>query len=1152
MCLIPNLLVYQGCTVRQEKLMLQIYHSNLLNVHKELISSMIKNHPLTHAFEQEIILVQSKGMSQWLQIELAQNLGIIANISFSLPATFIWEMFTQVLPNVPQESAFTKIAMAWKLMSILPSVLHEPEFKHLKRYLNEDIGKRKLYQLSDRIANLFEQYLIYRPQWLETWQKKQLIEGISDNQQWQKNLWLALIEYTEKLNQPKWHLANLYQQFIESIQSNLPSYIKLPKRIFICGISALPPIYLRILNILGQHVDIHLMITNPCRYYWWDIQNYSSLEELERHKLKSYLDQHEITRFNGKSFSNNLFNQEGKQFLTNPLLASWGKLGHDNLYYLSQLEKSNEISAFVDLPRDCLLHQIQQDILDLEDHSQLGLTEVTYNSSFSKRQLNKQDKSLTFHSCHSSQREVEVLQDYLLHLFEEDPNLKPKDIIVMVPDIDSYAPYIQAVFSYVSPERRLPFSISDRKAKQVHTILQAFISLLDLPQSRFTTEQVLSLLEVPALARRFSIYDNELVLLRRWINESGIRWGLDDKNLAMLELPATGQNTWAFGLNRMILGYAMDSQAGVWNKILPYDECIGLSAKLAGQLATFIDLLAVWKNKLNHERKLSEWLTLCQSLLNDFFETDEQIEAIFIFILQQWQKIIETGIAAKYQEMVPLSLIRNELATCFDKEKISQCFLAGAINFCILMPMRSIPFKVVCLLGMNDRIYPCSISPLCFDLMTEQPHHGDRKRQDDDRYLFLETLNSASQLFYLSYIGYAMRDNQAHNPSILVNELLDYISQSFCLEGDEHLNIDLSGNRVKEHLVTKHTRVPFATENYLPNSIHHSYAIEWLSAAKNQGNPQPEFCTPLTPMIESNNEILVDQLLYFYRHPIRAFFQQRLKVNFFNEEVQLQENEPFVVNNLQKYKLNERLLKAMIYEESLEEVLTTLRATGGVPSEYFGQIYLEKQIQDLQPLADKIKINCHEYFNQLFVEPFENIRLAGQLRNIQKNCIIRYRPAKLTINDGLSLWIEHLIFCLTIRSCESYYWGKDNSEWCFEPVDKYQAKAYLQQLLNGYQDGMNSPLPLFNKSGWNWLMSCYNKKNDQFDFESETILKKAKMQLIQSLQGTYNQLGEMEDIYINRAFSKIDNNLLETIQKKTRTYLLGMAIFRKKKKCYNN
>ncbi|MGP1953045.1 MAG: exodeoxyribonuclease V subunit gamma [Arsenophonus sp. ET-KM2-MAG3] len=1128
--------------------MLQIYHSNQLDIHKKFIFNLIKNDPLGNPLEQEIILVENSNMAQWLQIEIAKSLGIAANISFPLQATFIWNMFTRVLSDIPQESAFTKKAMTWKLMIILPFLLNKPEFKLLKKYLNDDEDNIKLHQLSDRIAHLFDQYLIYRPQWLERWNKKKLINGLSNNQRWQKELWLSLVQYTKKLNQPKWHLANVYQEFIESLNVNVSSCVTLPKRVFICGNVSLPPLYLQILHAISHHIDIYLMFNNPCRYYWGDINNYAFLAKLKKSKLKDYRDQHTISRFKKESLPDTLFNKKGEQFLTNPLLDSWGKLGRDNLYFLSSLKQSKEIAAFIDLGCDCLLHQIQQDILNLEDHSQLGLTKESYNNSFSKRKLNKQDRSIIFHSCHSQQREIEILQDYLLSLFDKDPTLTPKDIIVMAVDIESYVPYIQAVFTHTSDKYHLPFSILDRKAMQVHPILQVFILLLNLPQSRFTAEQIFDLLETPSIARRFFIHDDELLLLRRWISESGIRWGLDDKNIKMLELPITGQNTWDFGLNRILLGYIMNSDLGTWNKILPYNGCTGLSAKLAGQLAVFIDSLATWRSILNQKRKLSEWLPLCQCLLDTFFQVDEQIKSIFIFIVQQWQKTIKLGIMAKYEDMVPISLIRDELSKYFDNEKINQRFLTGELNFCALMSICSIPFKVVCLLGMNEQIYPRSISSLGFDLMIKKPQRGDRNKLDDDRYLFLEALNSASKVFYLSYIGYTIRNNQPNNPSILVNELLDYIGQSFCLDGDENLNIDNSANKIKEHLVIKHTRVPFAIENYMLNSIHQSYASEWLPVAKNEGNLRLEFCSQLAPIIKNNNEILLEELLSFYQNPIRTFFKKRLKINFFKKEIQLLDNEPFIINYLQQYKFNKNLLKAMIYEKPLEELLITLLATGELPAKYFGQIYLEKQIQDIKPLANKIKINCHEYFNKSFVESFNNASLVGQLQNIQKNGIIRYRPANLTINDGLSLWIEHLIFCLTIKSGKSYYWGRNNSEWSFNPVDKHQAKIYLEQLINAYQDGMNSPLALFNKSGWKWLMSCYDKNNHKFDFKSDSILKKAEIQLIKSLEGTFSYPGEIKDSYISLAFSKINNNLLETIQRNARTYLLPIAIFSKNNK----
>ncbi|MGP1930210.1 MAG: exodeoxyribonuclease V subunit gamma [Arsenophonus sp. ET-YP4-MAG3] len=1129
--------------------MLQIYHSNQLDIHKEFISNLIKDHPLNNPFEKEIILVQNSSMAQWLQIEIAKNLGIAANISFPLPSTFIWNMFTRVLSNIPHESAFTKKAMTWKLMIILPFLLNDPEFKSLKKYLNNDIENIKLYQLSCQIANLFDQYLIYRPQWLEKWNKKKLINGLNNNQLWQKKLWLSLIQYTKKLNQPKWHLANIYQQFIQSLSTNMSSYVTLPERVFICGIISLPPVYLQVLYAISHHIDIYLMFNNPCRYYWWDIDKYTFLKKLNGYKLIDYRDQHIISYFKKKNLANNSFNQKGKQFITNPLLDSWGKLGRDNLYFLSHLNKSNKISNFIDLECDCLLHQIQQDILNLEDHSKFGLTEANYNDSSSKRKLNKQDRSVVFHSCHSQQREIEVLQDYLLSLFDKDPTLTPKDVIVMAVDIESYVPYIQAVFTHISDKYHLPFSISDRKAMQVHLILQVFISLLNLPESRFTTEQVFTLLEVPSIARRFFIHDDELILLRRWINESGIRWGLDDKNIKMLELPITGQNTWTFGLNRILLGCVMDSNLGTWNKILPYNGCVGLSTKLAEQFTVFIDSLATWRSILNQKRKLSEWLPLCQCLLDTFFQVDEQIKSIFIFIIQQWQKTIKIGIASKYEDIVPISLIRDELLKYFNNKKINQRFFTGEIIFCTLMSMRSIPFKVVCLLGMNDQIYPQSISSLGFDLMIKKPQRGDRDQLNDDRYLFLEALNSSSKVFYLSYIGHTIYNNQLNNPSILVNELLDYISQSFYLDGDENLNIDNSANKVKEHLIIKHTRVPFAIENYMLNSIHQSYASEWLPVVKNEGNLRLKFCTQLlAPIIKNNNEILLEELLSFYQNPIRTFFKKRLKINFFNKEIQLLDNEPFIVNRLQQYKINKNLLKAMINEEPLEELLITLLATGELPAKHFGQIYLEKQIQDIQPLANKVKINCQKYFNKPFIEFFNNATLVGQLQNIQKNGIIRYRPENLTINDGLSLWIEHLIFCLTIKSGKSYYWGKNNSEWCFNPVCKHQAKIYLEQLINAYQNGMNSPLALFNKSGWNWLMSCYNKNNHKFDFKSDDILKKAERQLIKSLEGTFKYPGEIKDSYICLIFNKINNNLLEIIQRNARTYLLPIAIFSKNNK----
>ncbi|MBC8954058.1 exodeoxyribonuclease V subunit gamma [Xenorhabdus sp. PB62.4] len=1131
--------------------MFRVYHSNQLDLLKELMAILIGENPLSDPFGKEVILVQSPGMSQWLQIQLAEKLGIAANMEFPLPATFIWQMFTLVLPDIPKDGAFSKDAMKWKLMTLLPNLLTEPEFSALRHYLDQDIDKRKIHQLAGRVADLFDQYLVYRPQWLENWENGQLIDGLSSNQLWQQRLWSELTEYTRQLQQPLWHRANLYQRFITTLESGSFPLENLPPRIFICGISTLPPAYLQVFKALGQHIDIHLMFTNPCQYYWGDIQSYAFLARLSSRKPKHYKNSQLLERFKDPDNAPSLFNEEGEQNLNNPLLASWGKLGRDNLYLLSQLEPDSDIHAFVELESDCILHQVQRDIFNLEDHAQIGSTDSTFRNSLKKRPFDDTDRSLTFHSCHSPQREVEVLQDQLLHLLDDDPSLTPRDIIVMMADIDSYAPYIQAVFGNAPDDRYIPFAISDRKARQAHPVLQAFITLLDLPQSRFTAEQVLALLEVPALASKFAIQEEGLRLLRRWVKESGICWGLDDDNIEALSLPATGQNTWRFGLTRMLLGYAMDSHAGPWNDVLPYDESSGLAAELAGQLAEFLMELNHWRKILSEEQRLADWLAVCPQLLETFFEADDEIELVLALITQQWQKVIDNGLNAHYSEKIPLVLLRDELALRFDDEKISQRFLAGSLNFCTLMPMRSIPFKVVCLLGMNDGVYPRTIPPLGFDLMVEKTQRGDRKRRDDDRYLFLEALISAEQFLYISYIGKSIQDDTECNPSVLVNELLDYVCQSFCHLGDEMLNVDDSARNVRNHLLSQHTRVPFATENFLPDHYSQSYAAEWLPAAAQQGASGIDFCRPIAFDRGEIKEVALDELIRFYRHPVRAFFQQRLKVHFVIEEMELPEEEPFVLDNLQRYQFNQLLLSILIEQGDPASLFHHLRASGGLPYGSFGEVYWEEQLESMRPLADKVREERTETFSIDLYEELDSVILIGKINQVQPDGILRWRPANLTANDSIQLWIEHLAYCLSGGVSESRMYGtgkKDKREKeskkvpdCrFLPLGRDEARNYLNQMVEGYFQGMSEPLPLFCRSGWAWLADCFDRESQEINFSEETQ-QSAESKLMEQWLGTHDRKGESYDHYIQRAFRQVDQSLLERMKREIQSYLLPMA-----------
>ncbi|EIQ27064.1 exodeoxyribonuclease V subunit gamma [Shigella boydii] len=1119
--------------------MLRVYHSNRLDVLEALMEFIVERERLDDPFEPEMILVQSTGMAQWLQMTLSQKFGIAANIDFPLPASFIWDMFVRVLPEIPKESAFNKQSMSWKLMTLLPQLLDRENFTLLRHYLTDDSDKRKLFQLSSKAADLFDQYLVYRPEWLAQWETGHLVEGLGEAQAWQAPLWKALVEYTHELGQPRWHRANLYQRFIETLESATTCPPGLPSRVFICGISALPPVYLQALQALGKHIEIHLLFTNPCRYYWGDIKDPAYLAKLLTRQRRHSFEDRELPLFRDSENAGQLFNSDGEQDVGNPLLASWGKLGRDYIYLLSDLESSQELDAFVDVTPDNLLHNIQSDILELENRAVAGVNIEEFSRSDNKRPLDPLDSSITFHVCHSPQREVEVLHDRLLAMLEEDPTLTPRDIIVMVADIDSYSPFIQAVFGSAPADRYLPYAISDRRARQSHPVLEAFISLLSLPDSRFVSEDVLALLDVPVLAARFDITEEGLRYLRQWVNESGIRWGIDDDNVRELELPATGQHTWRFGLTRMLLGYAMESAQGEWQSVLPYDESSGLIAELVGHLASLLMQLNIWRRGLAQERPLEEWLPVCRDMLNAFFLPDAETEAAMTLIEQQWQAIIAEGLGAQYGDAVPLSLLRDELAQRLDQERISQRFLAGPVNICTLMPMRSIPFKVVCLLGMNDGVYPRQLAPLGFDLMSQKPKRGDRSRRDDDRYLFLEALISAQQKLYISYIGRSIQDNSERFPSVLVQELIDYIGQSHYLPGDEALNCDESEARVKAHLTCLHTRMPFDPQNYQPGG-RQSYAREWLPAASQAGKAHSEFVQPLPFTLPET--VPLETLQRFWAHPVRAFFQMRLQVNFRTEDSEIPDTEPFILEGLSRYQINQQLLNALVEQDDAERLFRRFRAAGDLPYGAFGEIFWETQCQEMQQLADRV-IACRQPGQSMEIDLACNgVQITGWLPQVQPDGLLRWRPSLLSVAQGMQLWLEHLVYCASGGNGESRLFLRKDGEWRFPPLAAEQALHYLSQLIEEYREGMSAPLLVLPESGGAWLKTCYDAQNDAM-LDDDSTLQKARTKFLQAYEGNMMVRGEGDDIWYQRLWRQLTPETMEAIVEQSQRFLLPLFRF---------
>ncbi|CAM3994370.1 exodeoxyribonuclease V subunit gamma [Vibrio neonatus] len=1125
-----------------EPALFTVYHSNQIDLLKSLLIALIHQQPLASPFEQEQILVQSPGMSQWLKMELAKEMGIAANLNFPLPATFIWQMFIEVLPDVPQRSAFNKEAMTWKLMQVLPNKLAEPEFSPLASYLEQDDDDSKLFQLAGKIADIFDGYLVYRPDYINAWEQNEHPDELQGQGLWQGILWRELYQFTLDLEQSEYHRANLYQKFIDVLASTSEiSSNNVPKRLFVFGISSLPPKYLEALKALGEHIDVHLMFHNPCRYYWGDIKDprtLSKMANLVRPRIRwneQGMETEQGVAVLKGDIEHNALPEFHHDAISNNLLASMGKQGRDNLYLLSDLG-SNEVEAFVDIESTSLLHKIQQNILQLEQHQD----DSQLDQSTHKGCVSAQDTSLSIHSCHSATREVEVLHDQLLAMFNQDPTLKPRDIIVMVADINAYSPAIKAIFGNATADRRIPYSISDRSVAEETPILNAFLQLLALPNSRCGRSEMMEILETPAILQRFGMSETDFDLINLWTQEAGIRWGLDDSTATEFELPTLNQNTWLFGLQRILLGYSMSSTNQAFELsegiLAPYEQIEGMQGELAGKLAAFIDKVLHYRNALQTPLHSADWQAQLNQLANDFFELDIENEIALTSIRDALSSLTQQTSEAALTSELSHQIISEYLQDKLDNSRISQRFLAGQVNFCTLMPMRSIPFKVVCLLGMNDGVYPRSVPLEGFDLMSVKTRIGDRSRRDDDRYLFLEALLSAQQTLYISYIGQSILDNSECLPSVLLTELQEYCAQNYCLVGDQDLSVDDSGDQLVSHLTSSHAMTPFSKDAFLNNA---SFASEWLPIANGISSIEQTAPTPLTDYFlerGSVTEIELDQLLAFWSLPIKYFFNHRLQVWFNRDSEIVEDDEPFAFGGLERYLLRDEIVAAMLDggEAQVEQVSQYYRSSGQLPIGEFGDLEVAENKAAMMGLVSEIEFytNSKQPSIPLSVSvPYgkHNLTITGWLDNHYASGLVNYRVGRIRSKDILQAWIKHLCACASNQSLTSHLIGITNSKeveyFSIAAISAQDALDFLQDLLALFFEGMTQPLAYFPYSAQSAMQEMSKKlqKND-----SDVAREAAQAKFNSSFLGDDYNAGESQDIYIQRAWPQWDDALAES------------------------
>lgn len=1077
-----------------------VIHANQLETLRELLVQWLSKQPVP-VLGTEQILVQSNGIAQWLKMALAETAnghpGIAAGLKVELPNQFVWQLYRAVLGgSIPTSLPYDKINLSWRLLGLLPQ-LTDAVYQPLQRYLQDDSDGRKSYQLALRLADLFDQYQVYRADWLQSWRsganmlpnsKKQ---QVPDDQLWQPALWRLLqsqlanvvgaLAFSSR--------ADVHTMALTALQQGkLQRPDLLPDRIVVFGVSSLPQQTVELLAALGAQRQVLLTVLNPCRHFWGDITH--AKDEIraaqQRHGRKPGLPP--------------VLDTDALYLHAPVLLASLGKQGRDYISLLDAFDQSDRyqhwfngrIDLFSDPVDDIsqlpLLAQLQQDILELNPTPQ------------PPRLLADGDNSISFHIAHSRQREVEILQDNLIAAFAADPALKPRDVIIMTPDISLYQSHVHAVFGRLAQDdaRFLPYTLADQSLRGSQPLMLALEYLLDLPGQRFSLSEVCDLLDVPAIQRRFGINSEALPQLRLWLTEAGVRWGLDAQQRASLDLAAPGDSySWMFAIERMLLGFAI-GDVPLWQGRAPYAEVAGLAAAELGPLLQFIQQLKRWHLLLleHSARDLVSWQQLLLSdngLLHSLFDfSDEQDQLIYARLSQGLAQLVSAAQSGDFNGEVQLAVLRDAWLEQAGSSGLSQRFFAGSLTFSTLMPMRAIPFKRIYLLGLNDGDYPRSRMRDDFDLMAGDYRPGDRSRRDDDRYLFLEALLSARDALYLSWVGRDIRNNSELPPSVLLSQLLDLLDS-----GWQHTD----GKKPSAGLCHSYPLQPFSRQYF--NGNYATYAHEWQAA--HEASPAIISSSAQQPEQPLLTLRLLDD---FLANPCRHYLQQRFKTRFYRSEPAGEDAEPFVLNALELYQLKQQLLEQLLAEPQLDvdAAMAQLAREAKLPLALFGsltgaQIGREANVVfaryraagiDWQRRATPLRLELnpdgialHDSLSNVYQSP------AGQLALLQLRPTAIRNKGELRWHTLRTAWLQQLAANAGGEALSTYQYGLDDAVQLL-PQQQSTAAAQLDALVHYWQQGLTQPLPLLPKTAL-----CFVQTQDE-----------AKCREL--FEGGYNFAGEVE------------------------------------------